>query len=381
MKRVAIIVPGGIGNGKFLQGVPSMVNLIERLSHDFEITVYSFQPEADEPLAQIKTEIKEVSKNFKLKSIPTNIKLSSWIKALLLLFRFLIDYMINRYDLVHAFWALPAGLISVKLSKIFNIPCIVTLQGGETANLPEINYGNIIAEKSKKRTLEVCKKADKLVVLTNFQLTQLRLIGVHREDIDIITYGVEEKLFPFDKTKNFVNPYKFIHIANLTEVKDQATLLKVFKIISEKITCQLTIIGDDFLEGNTQKLVQDLGLKNVLFVEAVPHEELNKYLSDSHFMLHTSLHEAQAVVINEAMSNGVIACGSRVGLLYDLTDDLCISDDFGDYLTLAEKILELISDEERIEKMRTSAYKWSVNHSAFWTYESYKRNYEKLFNN
>ena len=127
--------------------------------------------------------------------------------------------------------------------------------------------------------------------------------------------------------------------------------------------------------------MKDLGLKNVLFVDAVPHHELNKYLSDSHFMLHTSLHEAQAVVISEAMSSGVIVCGSRVGLLYDLTDDFCISADCGDYITLAEKILDLISDKERIEKMRTSAYDWSIKHSASWTYELYKKNFEKLINN
>ena len=371
MKRIAIIVPGGIANGKFLQGIPSMVNLIERLSHDFEITVYSL----------IKTEAKEISKTYKLKSIPASINSSSWVKALLFLPGFLIDHMIKRYDLVHAFWALPAGLLAVKLSKLFNIPCIITLQGGETANLQEINYGNILKERSKKKTLKVCKKADKLVVLTNFQLTQLRLLGVHRDDVDIIPYGAEDKLFPFNKTINFTAPYKFIHVANLTEVKDQATLLKVFKFISEKIDCHLTMIGDDFLEGKIQKLVQDLGLKNVLFVDAVPHQELNKYLSDSHFMLHTSLHEAQAVVINEAMSSGVVVCGSRVGLLYDLTADFCISADCGDYTTLAEKILELISDKERIEKLRTSAYDWSVNHTAAWTYELYKKNYEKLTNN
>jgi len=371
VKRIAIIVPGGIGNGKFLQGVPSMVNLIERLSKDFEIVVYSL----------IKTEIKEVSKNYKLKSIPACIKSPSWVKALLLLPRFLIDHLLNRYDMVHAFWALPAGLLAVKLSKLLKIPCNVTLQGGETANIPKINYGNILNERSKKKTLEVCKKADKLVVLTNFQLAQLRSLGVHRDYIDIIPYGAEEKLFPFNKTKNFSAPYKFIHIANFTEVKDQETLLKVFKFISEKIDCKLTMIGDDFLQGKIQKLVQDLGLKNVLFVDAVPHRELNKYLSDSHFMLHTSLHEAQAVVINEAMSSGVLVCGSRVGLLYDLTADFCISADYGDYTTLAEKILELISDKARIEKIRTSAYDWSINHSASWTYELYKKNYEKLTNN
>jgi len=371
MRRIAIIVPGGIANGKFLQGVPSMVNLIERLSHDFEIVVYSL----------IKTEAKKISKKYKLRSIPASINSSSWVKAFLFLPRFLIDHMINRFDLVHAFWALPAGHIAVKLSKLLKIPCLVTLQGGETANLPEINYGNILNEKSKKKTLEVCRKADKIVVLTNFQLTQLRLLGVHRDDIDIIPYGAEEKLFPFDKAKNFAEPYKFIHVANLTEVKDQVTLLKVFKLISERIACRLTMIGDDFLEGKIQKLVQDLGLKNVLFIDAVPHQELNKYLSDSHFMLLTSLHEAQAVVINEAMSSGVVVCGSRVGLLYDLTADFCISADCGDYTTLAEKILELISDKERIEKIRTSAYDWSVNHSASWTYELYKKNYEKLTNN
>jgi glycosyltransferase involved in cell wall biosynthesis len=369
-KRIAIIVPGGIGNGKFLQGVPSMVNLIESLSKDFEIVVYSL----------IKTEIKEVSKNYKLKSIPASIKSPSWVKALLLMPRFLIDHLLNKYDMVHAFWALPSGLIAVKLSKLLKIPCLVTLQGGETANIPAINYGNILSERSKKKTLEVCRNADKLVVLTNFQLAQLRLLEVHRDDIDIIPYGAEEKLFPLNKTNNYAEPFKFIHIANLTEVKDQVTLLKVFKIISEKIDCQLTMIGDDFLEGKIRKFVKDLGLKNVLFIDAVSHHELSKYLSDSHFMLHTSLHEAQAVVISEAMSSGVIVCGSRVGLLYDLTDDFCISADCGDYITLAEKILELISDKQRIEKMRTSAYYWSTKHSATWTYEFYKKNFEKLTN-
>ncbi len=371
MKRIAIIVPGGIGNGKFLQGVPSMVNLIEKLSKDFEIVVYSL----------IKTEIKEVSKNYKLKSIPASIKSPSWVKALLLLPRFLIDHLLNRYDMVHAFWALPAGLLAVKLSKLLKIPCIVTLQGGETANLPEINYGNILNERSKKNTLEVCRKTDKLIVLTNFQLAQLRSLGMLRDDIDIIPYGAEEKLFQFNKTKDFAEPFKFIHVANLTEVKDQVTLLKVYKIISDKINCQLTIVGDDFLQGNIQKLVKDLGLKDVSFVDAVPHQQLSKYLLESHFMLHTSLHEAQAVVINEAMSSGVIVCGSSVGLIYDLHTDFCISADCRDYIKLAEKILDLISDKERIEKMRTSAYNWSVNHSASWTYELYKKNYEKLINN
>ncbi|HCY75861.1 MAG TPA: hypothetical protein DHV28_08055 [Ignavibacteriales bacterium] len=371
MKRIAIIVPGGIGNGKFLQGVPSMVNLIERLSKDFEIVVYSL----------IKTEIKEVSKNHKLKSIPASIKSPSSVKALLLLPRFLIDHLLNRYDMVHAFWALPAGLLAVELGRLFKIPCSITLQGGETASIAEINYGNILNESSKKKTLEVCRKANKLVVLTNFQRVQLRLLGVHRDDIDIIPYGAEEKLFPLNKTKNFGEPYKFIHIANLTEVKDQEILLKTFKFLSEKIDCHLTIIGDDFLQGKIQKLVQDIGLKNVLFVDAVPHKELNKYLSDSHFMLHTSLHEAQAVVISEAMLSGVIVCGSRVGLLYDLTNDICISADCGDYITLAEKILELLSDKERIEKMRNSAYDWSIKHSATWTYELYKKNFEKLISN
>jgi len=218
-------------------------------------------------------------------------------------------------------------------------------------------------EKSRKKILEVCKKVNKLIVLTNFQLTQLTLLGVNRDDIDIIPYGAEEKLFRFNKTKNYVEPYKFIHIANLTEVKDQVT------------------IGDDYLESNIQKLVQEFDLdKNVLLVDAVPHQELSKYLSGAHFMLHTSLHEAQAVVINEAMLSGVVVCGSRVGLLSDLAGERCISAECRDYTNLAEKILDLIPDKDRIDKMRTFAFYWSSNHSASWTYESYKKIYKRLTN-
>jgi glycosyltransferase involved in cell wall biosynthesis len=86
----------------------------------------------------------------------------------------------------------------------------------------------------------------------------------------------------------------------------------------------------------------------------------------SDILLHTSLSEGHPIVVEEAMSSGVVVCGTKVGLLYDLPD-CCISVDVKDFESLAAATLELIHDSHRIIQVRQLAYQWATRHSMQWT--------------
>ncbi|MFN8514004.1 MAG: hypothetical protein U0841_15750 [Chloroflexia bacterium] len=51
----------------------------------------------------------------------------------------------GRIDALHAFWATEAGALAAVAGRLLRIPTIVSLAGGELANLPDIGYGDQLA--------------------------------------------------------------------------------------------------------------------------------------------------------------------------------------------------------------------------------------------
>ncbi|HEY8938501.1 MAG TPA: glycosyltransferase family 4 protein, partial [Cyclobacteriaceae bacterium] len=148
-------------------------------------------------------------------------------------------------------------------------------------------------------------------------------------------------------------------------------------ILNTKINCTLTHIGEDFHQGEIQKKVIEMGLTDkVKFVGLIANDKLPEYYHDADILLHTSLYESQAVVVNEAMASGLLVCGTRVGLLADLTDTCCLTVNPGDAEGLAEIVLRLISDTSMISKIRKNAYEWSTAHDLKWTVQQHRAVYE-----
>jgi glycosyltransferase involved in cell wall biosynthesis len=193
----------------------------------------------------------------------------------------------------------------------------------------------------------------------------LKAHGLKRE-IKIIPWGIDTSLFSFND-RSLSDPIVFLHIANLNEVKDQTTMLKAFSIISSKVSCILNIIGEGNLDAHVKSLVNDLGLKDkVNFLGVLPYEKLPVHYHSANILLHTSLSEGQSEVVTEAMSSGVIVCGTKVGLLYD-EPECCVSVPVKDFQGLANEVLALLDDPERMLRIRQNAFAWASYHSIQWT--------------
>lgn len=359
--NVAIIIPGGVGTGHNNIGVPALERIIKLLALEFNITVF---------------QLYKVNQGFKVDGFELIDLYSSnrILKSIKLFFVFLKVHKRKRFQVIHGFWTLPSGLLAVLIGKIFQIKSIVSVMGGDAIAIPEIKYGQLQTTLNKKLILWTLHHADEVTALTRYLTNNLQNAGLKRSSIKIIPFGVDITQFTFLE-KPIVQPAHFLHVANLHPVKDQTTLLKAFKLISDTLPARLTIIGEGISKHEINTLINQLHLQDkVTCLGLLPHKDLPLYYHQADVLLLTSRSEGQGVVIAEAMSSGVLVCGTCVGLLYDLPH-CCISVPIQEHELLASKILELIHDVERAHIMRLEARTWAKDHSIHWTVESLKKLY------
>lgn len=351
-KNIALIIPGGIGTGNNNIGVPVLERIVKLLATDFNVTVFS--------LFKVNPSYKQT--DFTLISLPGK---NSFLKIIKLIYIFSRHHRKKKFLVVHGFWALPSGFFAVIIGKIFRIKSAVSILGGDAISLPEINYGQLQRWLPRKVIMWTLQNAGEVISLTDYLAKNLRVLGLQR-DIKIIPWGIDIDTFKF-QPKVVRQPVRFLHIANLSPVKDQITLLKAFKIICAKVPSMLTIIGEGSLEPQIKQLVKELGLQeHVRFLGVLPYEELPVHYAQANFLLHTSLSEGQSEVVTEAMSSGVIVCGTNVGLIYDLpTCSLGVP--VKNFEMLGQEVLKLLADSPRQDAIRKNALTWSTLHSIHWT--------------
>jgi glycosyltransferase involved in cell wall biosynthesis len=266
----------------------------------------------------------------------------------------------------------------VFIGKHLGIPAVVSFLGGETAFLPKIRYGNMSRPSTKLMTLWVAKHSDALVTLTHHQLNELQKCGYEPRCRDVIPFGADRKVFTATAKDISIRPIRFLHVANLYAVKDQPTLLRAFRRITESVDAHLRIIGEDQSSGMIHKLANEMGIQQrVEFLGHTPHRNLPQHYEWAHVLLHTSLHEAQGVVVAEAAASGVLVAGTRTGLLADFGEKMAVLSKPGDHETLAAQILKILSDPRRYEAIRHAALDWACEHDADWTLHEHMTLYEE----
>jgi glycosyltransferase involved in cell wall biosynthesis len=353
-KRMAVWMHGGIGTGHFSQGYPALEKLLVGLSSSFEIVIYS----------QYAINKDYRRSEFFVRSAPVNIK-PGFVRWFYLILYFLKDHQKYKFDLLFGFWGYPAGFLATMLSKIVNIPSAVYLLGSDAAGMKSINFGILHKPIVKRIALWTYRHTTLLLGISEFQKRQLSTFGIN--DIKIIPWGVERNAYKFTNKKHDSSLH-IIHVAHLSPVKDQVTLIKAFALIAKQRAAELKIFGEDFLKGSIQRLCRELRVENqVEFLHVIPYHQMPEQYAWADMMLHTSISEGQSMAITEAAASGVLLAGTRVGLLHDLGEGCGIVVDVGDYETLASKVLDLIDDNKKWDQKVQNARHWTETHDMLWT--------------
>jgi glycosyltransferase involved in cell wall biosynthesis len=364
---IAMIVPGGVG---VEHNIPSLVQLIHRLSLSRIIYLYSFSPLQLHPALDTENVVHIIPNAWCQKN--------HYISMIYIVFKIVFDYRAHSFSLIHCHWISPAGLTGIFANYFLKLPLVLTLPGGDTVYIPSIDYGGMRSPLSRFLIRWCCHHADSVVILSQFQQLIMKTNGIQPINLRMIPYGVDMTQFGF-RPKQITYPLQLISIGNINRVKNIFLQLKTLDLLLKHIDCRLTIVGPDLMDGEIQTAAESLKIADrIEWKGQTDHSEIPELLHSSHIALHTAHYDAEAVVLMEAFAAGTVAVGMRVGLLADCDDDKNCTIDNSDHDLLAEKILRIIRDPRLYESLQARNRTFAEQHTIDWTVSQYEMVYGEL---
>jgi glycosyltransferase involved in cell wall biosynthesis len=219
----------------------------------------------------------------------------------------------KKFDLIHAHFAFPSGIISKNISKQLKIPYILTLHGTDIHTLPHRS------KKLKNEILESLENAKKCIFVSDHLRKQAIELGYSNKNSVVIPNGYDPNIFYYEdkqeaKKKLGFKKEKLIgFVGNLIDVKNVMILPEIFRRISEKSpNTEYVIIGEGNLRKDLERHFKEYQIP-VLFTGRIPQKEVGDYMRAMDVMILPSLNEGYPCVVNEAQACGVYVIGSDRG--------------------------------------------------------------------
>lgn len=276
--------------------------------------------------------------------------------------------LLPRFDIVHAHWLIPQGIVQ----SFFKKPYIVTGHGGDVTSL---NKG--IFRKLKIRCI---KRAKKITVVSEHLKKEVKKL-IPEINPDVISMGVDVSIFG----KQYYVPNYFgqedkkvvLFVGRLAEIKGVAYLIDAMK----KVNALLVIVGDGPLREALEKQAVEMKDK-VLFLGAKTHIELKTIYASADIFVAPSItagngeREGLGLVILEAMASGLPVVASNSGGITEIIHNgqnglLCKEKNCNQ---IAEAVKILLQDED----FRNQIIENSKNAVKKYDYSNIARQYSLL---
>jgi D-inositol-3-phosphate glycosyltransferase len=291
-----------------------------------------------------------------------------------------------RYDIIHShYWM--SGIAAASLSDLWGGTPIVHMFHtlGEMKNRIARSEVEREGEYRINGERQVLRRADRIVVATIAELTQLRfLYQANQNKLVVIPPGVDVSHFypiPADEAKMYVglkpDDRMVLYVGRIEPLKGVDTLIQAMSCVqlNEEHPVHLAIIGGDPAASpqemsaemaRLQKLCDDLAVgQTVVFLGKRDQDKLPYYYSAAELVVMPSHYESFGMVALEAMACGTPVVASEVGGLAYLVKDgetgFTIPDQEPD--TLCEKISWLLHDHDLHEMMSRRAVEYAQDYA------------------
>ena len=259
--------------------------------------------------------------------------------------------------LIHAHFGID-GVLALPLARKTRLPLLVTFHGYDITSqdcsryVPGWNY------QTYERGLQcLFKEAKSFIAVSNFICSQLIAKGCPEEKIVVHYIGIDTDKFKPDPTVNRKPVVLFV--GRLTEKKGCEYLIRAMaEVQSVRPEVELVIIGDGDLRQELEKLAAQL-LGKYSFLGVQPPEVVRDWMNQSRLLAVPSVTattgdtEGAPMVVLEAQAMGLPVVGSiHAGipeLLLEGETGLLAKE--GDWHTIAEHIIHLVTEEEFWQKL------------------------------
>jgi len=209
----------------------------------------------------------------------------------------------NRYDVINTHFAVPTGPVGYIISKLFKIPNILSLHGGDIYDP---------SKKTSPHTSRFYRFVIRFIINAAYEVvaqssnTRENAIKYYdiKKNIRIIPLPFHAPSLPKPDRKSLnlsVKDFYFITVGRLIKRKDIDTMLNGFSKLTAK-NAKLLIIGDGPEMEHLKNIADSLGISGkVSFLGYLDDKDKYRYLTVSDCYIMTSLHEGFGIVFMEAM--------------------------------------------------------------------------------
>jgi len=260
----------------------------------------------------------------------------------------------QEFDLIHAHWLIPQGLVAVLACYLTGskIPLLLTSHGGDLFGLQGILMNRI------KRW--VILKSDVLTVVSKSMIKEIKRLGADHKRVHVIPMGVDLKK-RFVPAKSRRNNDSLLFVGRLVEKKGLQYLIHVLPLILKRHPqVYLQIAGDGPEKRKLKRECEKLGISDhVRFLGAVRNDLLPALYQRSDVVIFPSVitddgdQEGFGLVLVEALGCECAAIVTDLPAMQDIIEDgktglVVPQKNIG---KLAEKVILLLEDQKLRESL------------------------------
>ncbi len=287
----------------------------------------------------------------------------------------------HKFDLLHAHWIVPQGLVValLRILGIFRGPVILTSHGGDLYSLSSPLFKLL-----KRAALRFVNRVN---VVSSSMVGPCEDLGVESERIFVRSMGVDLET-RFVASTPFEDRSGLVFVGRLVEKKGVDVLLRALAhLVEEQAGQYLTIVGDGPLADTLRQLATELGCgDHITFTGPVPNTVIPEILNRARVAVVPSIvaadgdQEGLGLVAVEAMGCACAVVASDLPALRDVITDgesgLMVEP--GNIDDLAWALRRLDEDPELAGRLAAAGHRQAAKFSWSTAAQDYTRHYREL---
>jgi len=272
-----------------------------------------------------------------------------------------------------AFFGIPSGAVTWLIQKVYKIPYIVSLRGGDVPGFRPYDFD--LYHKLLSPCLRVIWNDSSAIVANSNGLHDLAMKFDSRFEIPIIPNGVD--LENIKVTEREWMPPRLLSVGRIVHQKGLDLAMYALAELRNK-EWEWVIVGDGPQMHTLKALVQKLEIhEHIIFTGWQNREQLNERYKRSNLFLFPSRHEGMPNAVLEAMASGLPVIASRIAG----NEELVVSGETGllvpteNVEVLRDALRKLLNDAPLRGQMGTASRR---RVEVFYSWENTARQYALL---
>jgi len=294
-----------------------------------------------------------------------------------------------RFDVVNTWFAIPSGIVGVRIAAKHKVPHVLTIIGGDIYD-PSKWYSPHHFWPAGRGVRYVLRHSDSFLAISSDIVSRARQHFQLEEPVEVIPLGITEPdVEPATRESLGLSDNKkyLVAVGRLVRRKDYPTLIRAFSDLGRD-DVDLIILGDGPEKDNLASIADSHGVGDQVHLEGfVSDERKYQVLANSDIFTLVSLHEGFGIVYLEAMYFGlpIIAAdeGGQVDILSNKETGALLP--IGDSKRLTECLSELLDNDDRRREIAKSNsarfHDYSISNLAKRYESAFKRSIEQYANN